>query len=219
MSSLLSLAQETIERAVNPAYGVVENELRAARLAAVINSEGQERFDFEVGQLDDPETFTSYGWAWVLEYAIGHGIALDRSLLAELCRRWDEPALIALVIEASLETDGSEDRRVSDAEWLDIIVAQAAPAESQDNAVFRDDRTDNDEIEPFDEVDITAAETLLTALLILGSDPAFAAARELLDRSWPGSSELTTFFNDRVEDPDALARRPWARLGESRRQG
>lgn len=105
MTSLLLLAQELFERATNPAYGVRVNDEHAARLAAAIGPDDVERFAAEVERLDDPVTLTSYGWAWVLEFAVGHDVPLGRGLLAGLCERWDEPALKALVIEAAIGGD------------------------------------------------------------------------------------------------------------------
>jgi hypothetical protein len=127
MTSLLFLAQELFERATNPAYGVATNDEHAARLAAAIGPADVERFASEVARLDDPSALTSYGWAWVLEFAVGHDVALDRGLLADLCQRWDEPALKAPVIEAALEVDGEDRSRSGDEEWLDGIIERAAP--------------------------------------------------------------------------------------------
>lgn len=195
MTSLLLLAQEVFDRATNPAYGVAVNDEHAARLAAALGPEDVERFSSEVALLDDPATLTSFGWAWVLEFAVGHRVGLDRGLLTDLCQRWDEPALKALVIEAALNV-GVADRSGSSAqEWLGGVIQLAAPLSDTP-----------------DEVDTSSAEALLTALLVVGTPPALAAARQLLDRSWPGTEQLAAFVGARLNDSDPLGRAPWVVL-------
>jgi hypothetical protein len=210
MMSLLVLTQEALERATNPAYGVAVNDEHAARLAAVLGPEDVERFAFEVALLDDPTAMASYSWAWVLEFAIGHGVVLDRGLLTELCQRWDEPALKALVIETALGGEDADRSRPSDEGWLEEVIALAAPrSDTSENDVepsFADDAA----LPPA--VDTASAEALLTALLVVRTDATLNAARQLLNRSWAGADQLAAFLNDRLEDSDPLAREPWIAL-------
>ncbi len=141
MTSLLVLARELFERGTNPAHGVAANDEHAARLAAVIGPEDVLRFASEMERLDDPDALTSYGWTWVLEFAVGHDVALDRRLLADLCQRWDEPALKALVIEAALDVAGGDGSQLEDQEWLDGIIARTAPSQIRPDIGADDDRT------------------------------------------------------------------------------
>lgn len=210
MTSLLLLAQEALERATNPAYGVTVNDEYAARLAAVLGPEDIERFASEVALLDDAAALTPYGWTWVLEFALGRGITLDRALLADLCQRWDEPALKALAIETALNP-ALDDRSVSDnEEWLEEVIERAAPlGDTSENDVAR---SLAEEPAPPDAVDISSAEALLTAFLIVGTRPALSAAQRLLDRSWSGAGQLAAFVADRLDDSDPLASVPWTVL-------
>lgn len=211
MTSLLLLAQEAFERATNPAYGVGVNDEHAARLAAVLGPEDVERFSSEVALLDDPAVLTSYGWAWVLEFAVGHEVALDRRLLTDLCQRWDEPALKALVIEAALNVAVADHPRSANEEWLEGVIEQAAPQlpDTSNNDV---DPSSLDEAGSPPAVDTSSAEALLTALLVVGTAPALAAARQLHDRDWPGAVQLAEFVDARLEDSDRLGRTPWVAL-------
>jgi hypothetical protein len=213
VTSLLLLAQELFERAANPAYGVAINDEHSFRLAAALGPEDVERFASEVARLDDPSTLTSYGWAWVLEFVVGHGIALDGELLTELCQRWDEPALKALVIEAAMEPDGSQRLRPSQDEWLAGVIDRAAPLPvAVDDRLDDDRQIDDDQVALPGAIDTSSAEALLTALLIVGTDAAIASARQLLERRWPGGERLARFVTDRVNDPDPLGRVPWTAL-------
>lgn len=215
MTSLLLLAQDLFERANNPAYGVTVNDEHAARLAAAIGPEDVERFASEVARLDDPNTLTSYGWAWVLEFAVGHDVVLDRTLLAALCFRWDEPALKALVIESALRVDGADSPTSGDTEWLDSLIERAAPLalDTADTAIdIQLGRENIDEPRQRDAVDIGSAEALLISLLIVGTAQALAAARRLLERSWPGAAEIAEFLASRLNDSDPLSRAPWEEL-------
>lgn len=207
MTSFLLLARELFDRATNPAHGVESNEDHAARLAAALGPEDIQRFASEVGRLDDPAGLTSYGWAWVLEFALGHQVTLDRALLADLCLRWDEPSLKALAIEAAIDRDESADSRSDDRDWLDEVIGRAAPMLSRpgDASQGADDRA-----RPTEAVDISSAESLLTALLIVGTDLAMDTARRLLRRSWPGAEQLADFVAACASDPFGGAR--WAAL-------
>jgi hypothetical protein len=222
MTSLLVLAQELFERATNPAYGVAANDEFAARLSAAIGPEDIERFASEVARLDDPAAFTSYGWAWVLEFAAGHRVTLRRELLTALCQRWDEPALKALVVEAALgdEVVAADQSQPGDQEWLDGVIELAAPLPTPTDDTLDDYPVNDDHVRPglADEpgadrtVDTSSAEALVTALLVIGTDPAVAGAQRLLNRSWPGTEQLAEFVDARLRDPDPLARLPWEQL-------
>lgn len=215
MTSLLVLARDLFEHAMNPAYGVTVNDEHAARLATAIGPEDVERFAYEVGRLDVPEALTSYGWAWVLEFAVGHNVVLGRELLAELCLRWDEPALKALVIEAALRVGDAGSQGASDVEWLDGLIQRAAPTQI-DLGSAPDDRQNDPDIDnlqsPQAAVDIGSAEALLTALLIVGTEPALAAAERLRTRRWPGAGQISRFLESRLSDPDPFGRAPWEAL-------
>ena len=209
MTSLLILARDSLERAANPAYGVAANDEHAARLAAVIGPADVERFMSEVARLDDPANLTSYGWAWVLEFAISHNVALDRELLSDLCQRWDVPALKALVIEAAIEFDQPAEPNAEVVEWLTRVVERAAPL----LVLPDDDRlVDDDETYSLGEIDTGSAEALLTALLVVGTESTINAARQLFARQWLGSRQLDDFVRSNLNDSDPLARVPWQAL-------
>ena len=142
---------------------------------------------------------------------------LDRGLLADLCQRWDEPALKALVIEVAL--DQAIERvdvggvRSRDEEWLDGVIERAAPLQSTSDIDSVDDRPiDDDNIEPTDAIDTSSAEALLTALLVVGTDVSLAGATRLLGRSWQGAEQLDAFVAVRLDDSDPLAQAAWAVL-------
>lgn len=203
MSRVLALASDFIERMSNPAYGIRVNEDYALRFAALLSSDG---FDGlmreEVTQLQDPETLSAHGWLWLLNWARSKEMSLNGELLLQLTTKFTNVFMQVAVIDlATRRADWARRETIPPLEkfdhpWLSNLLhgCTYVPAEDEMEVGY---------------VDTRRAETILTALMQVGSDIALDAASALLNHDWIGRSSLQRFFWSLCDELDDETRAHW----------
>jgi len=203
MSQVLALASEFIERMSNPAYGIRENEDYTMRFGALLASEG---FDTmlrrEVAQIKDPDSLSPHGWLWLLSWARSNEIPFDERLLLHLTENLSSVFMqVAAIDVATRRADWMPRKTVAqlhefDHPWLAELLRRCTE-------VHREKDTGHDH------VDTRRSETVLIALMQVGSDITLDAASALLNHSWIGQSLLVEFFWSLCSELDDETRERW----------
>ncbi len=208
MSELLTLAADFIERMSNPAYGIRTNEDYSLRLGSLLAGE---KFEIllrqEIATICDPDTLSPHGWLWLLNWVRARDIRLDEELLWHLSETLSSVFMQVLLIDvATRHVDWQRHEDVVSVEefdnlWLSRLLARCTQSRAQEDT---DDR----------HVDTRRSQTVLVALMQLGSDVALDAASTLLNHRWPGQSRLVQSFWVLAAELDEETRTNWVnRLG------
>lgn len=114
MSEVLTLASDFIDKMSNPSYGIHVNEDYSLRFAKLIeNNEFVGPLVTEIRRLRDVNTFSPYGWLWILNWARSKRINLNSTLLLDLTEKWSSISMQALVIEVATQGADLGDRKYS----------------------------------------------------------------------------------------------------------
>ncbi|WP_328323934.1 hypothetical protein OHA70_31990 [Kribbella sp. NBC_00382] len=216
MSGILRLANEFIERMMNPAYGQVINDEYSMMLGDLLaDGEDVERLLSEAHRLSRVDELSAYTWTWLLTLP-GTENQLSKELLLELGQQFQAPAFRVAVIDCALrgsyrlaEGEGPHFDRVPTLDeienpWLARLVLSTLPsvpdeapdagAGTVDSSAYQD------------------AENLLVALLTVDWQDCRLAAVALLNHEWAGRRELLSFFRSRTTAMDEESRARWLRL-------
>lgn len=203
MSQVLTLASEFIERMSNPAYGIRENEDHTMRFGALLASEGfEDLLRREVAQIRSPESLSPHGWLWLLNWARSQDIALDDKLLLHLTENFSSVFMqVAAIDVATRRADWVPRTSVVhlhefDHPWLAKLLRRCTDVHDEEITTHR-------------HVDTRRAETVLVALMQVGSDITLDAASSLLNHEWIGQSMLVEFFWSLCNGLDSGTRRKW----------
>lgn len=102
MSGILRLANEFIERMMNPAYGQVINDEYSMMLGDLLaDGEDVERLLSEAHRLSRVDELSAYTWTWLLTLP-GTENQLSKELLLELGQQFQAPAFRVAVIDCAL---------------------------------------------------------------------------------------------------------------------
>ena len=203
MSQVLTLASEFIERMSNPAYGIRENEDYTMRFGSLLASEGfDDMLRREVAQLTNPESLSPHGWFWLLSWARSKNISLDEKLLLNLSERLSSVFMqVAIIDVATRMVDWKRRETVTplqkfDYPWLSELLRRCTKGH-----IEKDSRPHH--------IDTRRSETVLIALMQVGSDITLDAASTLLNHRWSGQSLLVKFFWSLCRELDEETREEW----------
>jgi hypothetical protein len=200
---LLSLASDFMERMSNPAHGIRVNEDYALRFAALQSSDGfEELLRREIEQLEEPDTLSPHGWLWLLSWARSKNIPLNERLLFGLAESFSSVFMQVTIIDLATRWSKWQRRNVVtplegfDHHWLSALLRRCTSSQREEDP------------EP-DEVDTMRAETVLVALMQVGSELTLDAASTLLNHRWAGQHQLVQFFLALCDGVDEETRDNW----------
>lgn len=204
MTAFLRLASDFIEGMTNPALGVRVNEDQALRFAECLKSEGFEsQFLAEVRRLRDPDTLSSFGWLWLLNWAKAHELTLEEDLLFELCETWPNVFFKSTLLDHATRHVSSP-TSVMDGEdihnFSHRLIARLMVAATEQPQRATEGRAS---------VRTKSAEQLLVALLQTGHDLTLDAARLLLRHPWPGQVDLLVYYWSLCDELDQETVAAW----------
>jgi len=213
MEQILTLASDFIEHMSNPAYGLRVNEDYSLRFAALLSSEEfPGLLGREVTRLEDPSTLSPHGWLWLLGWARSEGIPLKDSLLLHLTETWSSVFMQVAAID--LATRHVEWKRRDSVDplqkfrhpFLRKLMTRCTYADDEESRVHK-------------HVQTARAESLLVALMQVGTDITLDAASALLNHPWTGRPFLVDFFWSLCSELDEETREIWvSRLRPPKRQ-
>jgi hypothetical protein len=203
MSDVLKLAADFIERMSNPGYGIRVNEDYALRLGSLLATEG---FDGllrrEIAQIRDTDTLSPHGWLWLLNWARAKGIRLDDKLLLHLAEMLSSVFMQVVVIDvATRHIKWNRREAVTSIEkfgdsWLSQLMHRCTKIERLQEA--------EDE-----HIDTRRSESVLVALMQVGSDITLDAASTLLNHRWKGQQRLIQYFWSLCDEVDEETQNNW----------
>lgn len=203
MSQVLALASDFIERMSNPTYGISVNEDYSLRFAALLSSKGfDDLLRREIAQLRDPETLSPHSWLWLLSWARSKEISLDEKLLLHLTENLSSIFMqVATIDLATRRTDWMRRKSVAslqefDHPWLSKLLRRCTEIHGKQDTKHV-------------HVDTRRSETVLIALMQVGSDITLDAASTLLNHPWIGQSVLLQFFWSLCNELDDETRDTW----------
>jgi hypothetical protein len=219
MSGLLRLANEFIDRMMNPAFGSLVNDEYAMRLGELLSDdEASARLESEMGRLTRVDELSAHTWMWLLSMP-GSDTALGTDLLLELARAFQSATFRVAVIDCATRgrprMGPTEDITLEEVPTLDQIDDRFLSGLVQ--SAVRTPRaqvtTNGVDVGSFPE-----AETLLVALLTVDRRDCHQVARALLHYEWPGQRALLAFFESRTTAMDDESRNRWLRLRPAREE-
>jgi hypothetical protein len=219
MSDLLILARDYIEKMANPVYGFTINEDYSIRFARLLERDGFENLlTGEIREVHDRDALTSYGWLWLMGWAKSRSIDLSEALLLELFDEWSSVFIKCTILElATQRTENARtDRgavRLSDFpnRFLRNVMVAAISTKRPDvpeQDPFRPEREERPFIEP---LSMGRSESLLVALLQVGTPVTLDAASVLLRHECEGQEQLRAFFWVLFDALDPETRTEWRR--------
>lgn len=224
MSGLLRLANEFIERMMNPSYGPLVNDEYAMRLGELLADEDtSDQLTQEATRLTRVDELSAHTWLWLVGQP--QAAAIDRGLLRNLCIEFEAAAFRARVIDSVMRdyprlepgqvyVPGRLSVQEIENVWLRDLVA---------TVVQRGDEPEGTRAPPFfDSVDTFRrrdpynAQSMLVALLSVGRRDCHEAAAVLLHHDWAGQDALLQFFDSRMTSMDEASQTQWTRLRPGR---
>jgi hypothetical protein len=170
-----------------------------------------------IKDVHDPTVLTPHGWLWLLGWARSQNVNLRGDLLLKLTETWASPFMQIPAIDlATRQRRWTPKKRVSSLEdfghpWVRALLkkcVESAPAEPEEAA--GEQQIPREELPPLRP---GLAESVLIALLQLGSDISIDAAATLLRYEWPGRTALLSSYHLLWEALDEETQEIWnARL-------
>jgi hypothetical protein len=201
MSQILALASEFIEHMSNPAYGIRVNEDYEMRFGSLLASEGfDDMLRREVAQLKDPQSLSPHAWFWLLNWARSKKIPLYEDLLLHLSESLSSVFMQVAIIDVATRWSAWEPHdfviplEKFQHPWLSKLMLGCTKFNENDNIYY---------------VDTRRSETVLIALMQVGSSITLDAASTLLNHPWRGHSLLVEFFWSIWRELDHETRENW----------
>jgi hypothetical protein len=219
MSGLLRLANDFVERMMNPAFGPLVNDDYSMRLGELLADErSSEMLLAEARRLNRVDELSAHTWLWLLTLP-GPKAPLSDDILLRLCQELRAPAFRVTVLNCvfrdrpQLEPDEApafdEPPTIEDIEnpWLAELIRSAV------REPLPHDHDRSLEPEPSSEpTTVDDAQSLLVALLSVDWRECREAAAALLRHDWRGHDDLLAFFHSRTTAMDEESRALWLRL-------
>ncbi|GAA4363855.1 hypothetical protein [Nocardioides caricicola] len=223
MSGLLRLANEFLERMMNPSYGPLLNDEYAMRLGELLADEHtSDQLAQEATRLTRVDELSAHTWLWLLGQP--QADAIDRGLLGYLCIEFEAAAFRARVIDSALRDNprlepgevyvsGRQSIQELENVWLRDLVATVVQLgdDSEGTQAPSSDSAGN-----FRGPDPYNAQSMLVALLSVGRRDCHEAAAALLHHEWAGQDALLRSFDSRMTSMDEASQTQWTRLRPGR---
>lgn len=189
MNQMLMLASDFLERLSNPAYGLRINEEYSLRFAQLLSSDQfPDLLLDDLQSVDDPNALSPHGWFWLLGWTRSKGITLKDSLLLHLTDTWSSVFMqVAAIDHATRHVKWVHGDFVPSVEEFENSFLRKLMM----NCTYWGDVKEHQEPR---HVQKTRAESLLVALMQVGTDITLDAASALLNHRWRGQIHLTGFF-------------------------
>lgn len=203
MSNVLALAADFIERMANPGYGIRVNEDYAMRFGSLLETKDlEELLRKEISTITNPESLSPHGWLWILGWARSRGIRLDEKLLLRLVELSSDVFMQVVVIDiATRHIEWQRQPAVVsigefDNVWLSTLLGKCTKVL---------DRGD----EYGWHIDTRRSESILVALMQVGSEIALDGASTLLNHKWPGQRRIVEWFMSLCGEMELETRANW----------
>jgi hypothetical protein len=220
MSGLLRLANEFIERMMNPAYGPLVNDDYSMRLAEFLADDSNtETLMYEAERLSRIDDLSAHTWMWLIGLPEAR-TRIDRDLLRDLCLEFEAASFRATIIDSVMR----ESPRLETGEAVAFVSPsldgiQNPWLQSLVRAVVREEDVDRSDPPP-DETRSSppvvsrhhSAPSMLVALLTVNRGACHQAASALLHHEWVGHAALLEFFESRIAAMDPESRAQWLLL-------
>lgn len=205
MSEILTLASEFIDRMSNPAYGIHTNEEYSLRFANLLKTnEFEYRLEGEIERISDIDVLSPYGWLWLLGWVKSRNVDLDDEVLLQLTEKWSSISMQVSTIELATRRAYWGNRKYNvpinefDHPWLATLLRRCVTINNSD-----DERIESRNIRT------RYSQSILVALLQVGSNITLDAASTLLHHRWLGQFSLLEFFWLLVDGLDGETQDVW----------
>jgi hypothetical protein len=198
MKGVLGLAADFLDQLSNPAQGVEDNEIHAARFQELISRDPEVRATLLGAELDagDVDLLSTPAWLWYLTWRRSQGASVPAEAFVDALFESTADLVVRLKIVEAVATDPALAPR-GEGEKLARISLEAAPASWLRTRLIGIVRAAGRE-DADGEIAYLQATEMAVLLLQVGNDTAYTYLRAVLAEPWRFQEDLREFVREVV---------------------